>query len=156
MNGYTTTLLSADDHDRLQGVLCTMIGGRSPFARLVRQKLAAAAIVPDEELGPDLVTSGRRIRFSVNGRPSQERTLLWAPPVKGNRRHLSLHSPRGLALLGLRAGESISYITDGRRTEFLEVEEVFDEDEAAVPMVTEPSVPGGGTGLIEAELPALA
>lgn len=65
-----------------------------------------------------------RVRFRVNRRHAEERILSWEPQKHGDD-VLSLLSPRGLALLGLGAGDTIAYRTASGRTEFLEIEEVF-------------------------------
>lgn len=54
--------------------------------------------------------------------------MTWQPPKRGDTVHLSLLSSRGLALLGLSPGESVSYRTEDNRTEFLKVEKVSATD----------------------------
>jgi transcription elongation GreA/GreB family factor len=72
--------------------------------------------------------SGSHVHFRVDGRRSHDRILTWQPPQRGDTVHLSLLSPRGLALLGLAAGDSVAYRTDRARTEFLEVDEVWNPE----------------------------
>jgi regulator of nucleoside diphosphate kinase len=124
------TILSSNDYARLQGLMCTMIGSRTPFASLLRRKLGSAIIMLPTDAGPDLVSIGRRVRFSIDRDQADERTLVWEPPPRGDTAKLSLWQPRGLALLGLSMGQSIAYETAGGRTEFLEVEEVFPDDDS--------------------------
>jgi hypothetical protein len=134
MHDYHPTILSADEYDRLQAMMCTMIGARTPLASLLRLKLGSAKVMPITEIGPDVVTSGRRVRFKDGRYKLDERTLLWSP-VSGDDDWLLLSTTRGLSLLGLQTGQSISYLTDRRRTEFIRVEYVFPEDDEAADTV---------------------
>lgn len=128
MYDHHPTVLSSTDYARLQGLMCTLIGSRTPLAAVLRRKLGSAVIMLPSDAGPDLVSSGRRVRFTIDGDQSAERALVWQPQKRGDTMNLSLRTPRGLALLGLRIGDSASYQTDNGRTEHLEVEYVFPED----------------------------
>jgi len=128
------TLLTAADHARLQGLMCTMIGSRTPLASLVRRKLGSAVLLEPEDIGADLVTSGRLVRFTIDGEETEERVLTWKPPKRGDTSSMSLLVPRGLALFGLSAGQFIAYPTQGGRTEHIEIKDVLSEIEPAKPL----------------------
>lgn len=117
--------------------MCTLIGSRTSLAALLRRKLGSAVIMLPSDAGPDLVSSGRRVRFTIDGDEPTERALVWQPQKRGDIMNLSLRTPRGLALLGLRIGDSVSYQTDNGRTEHLEVEYVFPEDDELDHALTE-------------------
>lgn len=119
------TIISSQDYARLQGLMCTMIGSRSPLAALLRRKLSTAAVTPTEDLNTEIVTSVSRVRFRIDGGQDDEHTLSWHLPKRGENAHLSLQTLRGLALLGLSAGQSMSYRTASGRTETIEVGEVL-------------------------------
>jgi regulator of nucleoside diphosphate kinase len=123
------TILSSNDYARLQGLMSTLIGSPTPLAALLRRKLGSAVIMLPSDTGPDLVTSGRRVRFTINGSQSAEQALVWERPARGDDSDLWLRTPRGLALLGLRIGDSFSYRVDNGRTEQLSVEFVFSDDD---------------------------
>ncbi|MEO8758998.1 MAG: hypothetical protein ABI398_14745 [Devosia sp.] len=125
MHDYIHTILSQRDYDRLKALLGTMIGARTPFAALVRRKLGSAVIMRPTDLGDDFVTSNRKVRFKIDGVRLDERELLWTPNDWTDGSSLSLLDPRGLALLGLSTGQSISFLTDARRTQTVHVEHVF-------------------------------
>lgn len=148
MHDHPTTILSATDYARLQGLMCTLTGSRTPLAGLLRQKLDAPVVMLPSDAGPDLVRSGCRVRFRIDGERVQERRLVWEPPVLGDTESLSLQLPRGLALLGLSIGQSISYAAGKDRTEHLEVEFVFPEGEDELPL------PARGAGPMEQSAPA--
>jgi regulator of nucleoside diphosphate kinase len=133
MRDHHPTVITTSDHDRLQAMMCTMIGARTPLAGLLRQKLGSAVVMLPTDVGPDVVMAGRRVRFTIDGVRSEERSIIWEPQIRGDRLKLSLRVPRGLALLGLSAGQSISYTTATRRTELLEIDYVYpDDDDATV------------------------
>jgi hypothetical protein len=104
--------------------MLTMIGSRSPFAAILRRKLGAARAVAPLPFPPDVALSGTRVRFHIDGECSDDRVLTWRTPLSGDDANLSLHTHRGLALLGLSPGETVFYRTADHRTEFLEVAEV--------------------------------
>lgn len=121
---HPPTLLPSTEYHRLQRLLRTMIGSRTPLASVLRLKLGAAAPALAQTVPDDVALSGARVRFRTDRQRPEERVLTWQAPERGDDIHLSLRSPRGLALLGLSPGESVSYRTDRDRTEYLEVERV--------------------------------
>lgn len=128
------TILSAADYARLQGLMCTMIGARTPLASLVRRKLGSAVVTPARNIASTTATGGRRVRFRIDGGETEERVLTWSPLKREDGRSLSLLAPRGLALLGLCAEEAIAYQTASGRTEFIEIDTVVDDAAAVVPL----------------------
>jgi regulator of nucleoside diphosphate kinase len=123
--------ISAHDHDRLQAVMCTMLGARCPFADLLRRKLYSAVVMSPAHISSDVAIPGRRVRYIVDGERSEVRPLIWDFPGSASKA-LSLLEPRGLALLGLSVGQSISYRAATGRIEFLEIDAVFPDEADAV------------------------
>ena len=109
------TTLTLDDHTQLEQLMCTLTGSRDEFAALVRRKLESAVIIHSEDADAHLVTSGRQVRYRVNGETVQEHVLSWDRAPIGDLSTLSLQDNRGLALLGMRVGQSMSLPTDGGR-----------------------------------------
>ena len=66
--------------------------------------------------------------------------LSWDSPSRVDTLHLSLLSPRGLALLGLGLGQTIAYRTATGRTEFLQIDQVsaVEKDKSARNAATSP------------------
>ena len=118
------TFLPSSEYRRLQRLMLTMIGRRTALASILRRKLGAAKSAR-ASAAREVPTSGMRVHFRVDGQREEERILSWEPPEHGDTVHLSLLSPRGLALLGLAPGETIAYRMATGRTEFLEVGKVF-------------------------------
>ncbi len=133
MHDHQATVVSTSDHDRLQAMMCTMIGLRTPIASLLRHKLGSAVVMFPGDISPDVVIPGRRVHFTIDGYRTELRVLRWDSPVRDAGMELSLLLPRGLALLGLRAGQSFSYTTASRRTELIEVDSVVPDEDAALP-----------------------
>ena len=130
MHDYSPTILSAVDYARLQGMMCTLIGSQTALASLLRRKLDAVVIMRPDDAGPDVVTSGRSVRFRINDRDRDERKLTWlAASAKVDPSLISLREVRGLALLGLSAGQSIAYGTSDGNGEFLTVERVLSDED---------------------------
>jgi Transcription elongation factor len=123
MQNAHPTILMPEDHSQLERLMCTMTGSRTALAMLLRRKLDTAVIVPATTARRDFVTSDSIVRFVVDGGRPVERRLTWLPQDDGDT-FLSLRLPRGLALLGLSAGQAIAYQTDDGSTEFIEVEQV--------------------------------
>jgi len=146
MHDDHATILSSADYARLQGLMCTLIGSRTALAGLLRRKLGSAVVMLPSDAGPDLAMSGRRVRFTIDGASTGERVLTWDPPKRNTAAYLSLQQPRGLALLGLSIGQSISYETDTGRREFLEVDYVFPDEDVSIDLagraLAEPSATG--------------
>jgi hypothetical protein len=117
--------LPLGDYLRLQRLMRTMIGSRTALASVLRRKLGSANPKLTSSMPRDRAVSGTRVRFRVDRREPQERLLTWQPPSAGDTGTLSLLSARGLALLGLGPGQSVTYRTQGDRTEFLELERLF-------------------------------
>lgn len=118
------TTLTFDDHAQLERLMCTRTGSRSPLAAMVRRKLESAVIVHFQDADEDLVTSGRRVRYSIDGAREDERILSWDRPIFGDESTICIQDLRGLALLGLHAGQSISISGNGG-IETIEVEKVM-------------------------------
>ncbi len=131
MHIYKSIALPSIEYVRLQHLMLTMIGSRTVLASVLRRKLGSGGPVSASAVAPYIAVSGRQVHFKIDGQHEEVRVLTWQPQKRGDATNLSLLSPRGLALLGLGPGESISYSTEGGRTEFLEVERVTDGQAAA-------------------------
>lgn len=145
------TTLTFDDHTRLERLMCTLTGSRSPLAALARRKLESAVIIRSQDTDEDLVTSGRRVRYSVDGVNEGERVLSWDRVIVGDESTICIQELRGLALLGLRTGQSIAVSTEGV-IETIEVEGVTPVQDQGVVRTTERSQVSPRTTTIESRL----
>lgn len=95
------------------------IASRAPangIAEMLDDILARAAIVPPEAIPQDVVTMNSTVRCALEGDPApREWTLVYPDNADFEAGRISVFSPVGQALLGARAGESVSYrLPDGR------------------------------------------
>jgi hypothetical protein len=131
MHHHHPTVVSTRDYYRLQAMMCTMIDLHTPMASLARHKLRSAVVMLPTDISPDVVAAGRCVHLTIDGYRSDVRALTWGSPVRGTIRELSLLVPRGLALLGLAVGQSISYTSPTGRTEF-KIEAVSSDNDAVL------------------------
>ena len=122
-------LLTTKDVD----ILATMLdrsSGDQAFIRLLRDKLNCATIHFPDDIPADVVTLNSRVCYSVNGQPLGPHIIVQSEGDDLPSFALSIHTMRGLALLGLTVGEvkTIEY-ADGRH-EIIAVEELTFQPEA--------------------------
>ncbi|KAA0181815.1 MULTISPECIES: nucleoside diphosphate kinase regulator [Cupriavidus] len=95
------------------------IASRAPangIAEMLDDLLARAAIVPPDAIPQDVVTMNSSVRCALEGDPApREWTLVYPDSADFEAGRISVFSPVGQALLGARAGETVSYrLPDGR------------------------------------------
>lgn len=125
------TLTTSDVH-RLDGLLSSRVGmAYRAESRRLRGELRRARVIPSDDTPPDLVTmSSRLVYANLVTRESHEITLVypWRATERGT---LSVFSPVGTALLGLRVGESIVWTLDDGSMKVLRVLTLLYQPEAA-------------------------
>jgi regulator of nucleoside diphosphate kinase len=123
--------LTPKDFTFLEVLLDRSVNHDEFFLRLLRHKLSAATIAFREDLGPDVATVNSRVDFTVEGQLPENRILVRggedAPPGLC----LPITTLRGLALLGLTAGEAIVVEQSDDRTEKISLDAVPYQPEAA-------------------------
>ncbi len=108
--------VSEIDYDRLLDLASSALA-RSPevaeelLSELDRAKIVAAAVVP-----ADVVRMGSTVEFESERGGRTRVTLVFPGEADVDEGRISIMTPIGTALLGLSAGQSISWTTrDGRR-----------------------------------------
>lgn len=121
----TNLQLTAKDHAFLEYLLHAAKDDPL-YHQLLERKLAMAMIVPSESLDPNTATIGSTIVFKVGGGSSEERVLTRHEHMAGITAAVPLPvtTARGLALLGLRAGDLFALRTRGGVVEPLQLESV--------------------------------
>ncbi|QPC43547.1 nucleoside-diphosphate kinase [Kaustia mangrovi] len=117
--------LTAKDFTLLERLLERTPGsGAARFRRLLRTKLSAATVLFRDDIDPRIATLDSRVVFNVDGGPTDTRILV----LDGNRAMQGATLPvttlRGLALLGLAAGDAVEVERPGGGTERLRLEAV--------------------------------
>lgn len=107
--------------------------GHSPeVADALLYELERAEVVPDFIVPPDAVRMGSRVRFRVGGGAERQVVLVFPGEADIAQDRISVLTPVGAALIGLRRGQSITWMTrDGRREVLtvLSVEQPSPDDE---------------------------
>lgn len=102
-----------------------------PLVPLLREKLAAAAIVPEHAMPPDVVTLYSRVRYRIDALPPATRILIHDSAHEVIGATLAVASPRGLALLGLASNQTATLAGSDGAVETICVEAVLYQPEAA-------------------------
>lgn len=102
--------IPASDHSLLQGVVRQAAADHHPVADFLLGELRRAQIVPLDELPADAVVLNDWVTFRRDwGWPPESRLLVCPEQYRSARLHLSVLSPLGAALIGLRIGGRIPY-----------------------------------------------
>lgn len=98
------------DRSRLDEVVRQAAADRHPMAAFLACELSRATVVPADEFPTDTVALDRWVTFRSDRNWQADRRLLVCPEdYKSARLHLSVLSPLGAALIGLRIGSQIPY-----------------------------------------------
>ena len=109
-------VLSTEDHRRLSQLAHAGIGVASTVADDLLYELDRASVVPPEQLPSDVVRMGSRVRYRTDDGDQREVTLVFPSEADIDRNRVSVMTPIGAALIGLRKGQSITWLArDGRK-----------------------------------------
>ncbi len=132
-------ILSRRDFRRLD----TLLGGAvidriGKVGEFLLDELSRARVLPDQDVPANVVTMHATVRFrdDESGRISTAR-LVYPEEARQQPGGISVLTPVGAALLGVSAGDSISYETPDGRVKSLTVIEVTHEDETANALETD-------------------
>lgn len=98
---------------------------------LLRRKLSDAQVLFREDIPATVVTLSSRVKFSIDGGPAETRIVAHEDMRGLVGLTLPITTPRGLALLGLAEGQSITIEHENGGMETLTVVEVAYQPEAA-------------------------
>lgn len=104
-----------DDHRKLLTLAMAGIGHSADAADDLLYELERAQIQPASAIEPDVVRMGSRVRYRLHGSGEREVHLVYPADADISRGKVSVLTPVGTALLGLRTGQSITLFSrDGR------------------------------------------
>lgn len=121
-----TIYLKASDAETLEQLILGVGSGRDALgAELLDEELARATIVEDDALPPQTVALDSQVRFS-DGQSDEVREVRLVLPSEAapDEGRISVLSPIGSALIGLRAGDNIDWPLPGGRIRRVHVLEV--------------------------------
>lgn len=126
----TTLYLTELDVTRLERMASRP--GAGHMADMLDALLARAAIVTPQEIPTDVVTMNSRLVCALQGDPAPRQwTLVYPDEADFDAGRLSVLSPVGQALLGARAGQTVSYRMPDGREQHVTVTEITFQPEAS-------------------------
>jgi regulator of nucleoside diphosphate kinase len=125
--------LTVQDLARLRAVVDLHSEGvERSAAEMLEAELDRAHVVSQEGLPPDVVSMRSRVLYEdADTGDRREAVLVYPEEADLGRSLISVLAPIGAALLGLRAGQAISWPVPGRRTRTIRVLSVAYQPEAA-------------------------
>jgi regulator of nucleoside diphosphate kinase len=105
-------VIPVSERDRLQRLARDAATGRHPVAAFLDAELRRAATAPaDADDMAAIVTVGSWVKYRIDwGFPAEVKRLVYPEDYKSRRSEVSLLSPVGAALLGLRAGSRMRFL----------------------------------------------
>lgn len=110
---------------RLQGMATALLDRAPEVAERLLEEIERAELVPSETMPTDVVTIGSRVTF-VDHSTQREQTVTVVFPADADivERRISVLTPIGAALIGLKSGASIGWETRTGQTRELTVIDV--------------------------------
>lgn len=130
MPSEQTCRITTKDLAILETMLERYRGPCPHFAALLRRKVHSSAVYLRDDIPPGTVTLNSRIAYRVDGAPAGPHLLVQSETADLPDFALSIHSLRGLALLGMSEGQRAHVALPGTGTERLGVETVLSQPEA--------------------------
>ncbi len=123
--------LTSKDFSILEVMLERRIASGDRIVPLLERKLAAASVVLVDSIEADVATLNSRVVFRIDGGPAETRTLVQGEVRGMVGTGLPLTTMRGLALLGLREGQSMGIESAAGERQTILLEKVLYQPEAA-------------------------
>ncbi len=109
-------VMGLTDHRQLIILAMAGRGHTADDADGLLYELERADVVDDHRLPVDAVRMGSMVRYRTNGAVERRVTLVYPKDADIGEGRISVLTPVGTALLGLRTGQSITWLTrDGRK-----------------------------------------
>jgi len=117
--------------------------------RLLRRKLSMAIVVLPEDVAPDVATINSRVEYRIDGGRTEACVLVHDEGNASLGLALPISTLRGLALLGLSAGDSVSIERPDGRVETVSLENVAYQPESAKRRDGSTESPKNGATLVD-------
>lgn len=122
-------LITEQDYERLA---LLVQHAETKNAAALEEELAAAKIVPQKDIPKDVVTMNSRVKFiDVESNKESEITLVYPKDADVTKQQVSVLAPVGIALIGLRKGQTIDWPMPNGQSRTLKVIDVIYQPEAA-------------------------
>lgn len=124
-------VISSLDMERLEALLDTLPAAQARAQEALLAELARAEVVDPEDMPADVVTMNSRVRFVLDDAETLEMLLVYPKDIDGSPDKLSILTPIGNALLGVRAGDGIAWARPDGATCIVKVRDVVYQPERA-------------------------
>lgn len=124
--------ISQTDYDKLSNLAAAAEHRNPDIAAGLITELDRARIVSDGKIGPSVVRMGSTVTYMVDGSHSKTVTLVYPGQADIEDGRISITTPIGTALIGLKTGQSISYATRNGQIHDLTVVEASHGKERAL------------------------
>jgi regulator of nucleoside diphosphate kinase len=128
---HESCFLTTKDFTILEVMLDRCLGTGDPMRALLARKIESATVVFRDDIPPDVATLSSRVTFTVDGREPDTRILSHDRMTSPIGLFLPISTPRGLALLGLAAGQTFRLAKPDGGEERIVLEAVAYQPEAA-------------------------
>lgn len=129
MSTLPRLLITDQDFHRLTALVSQIDG---PQADALDEELSRADVVSHKEVPSDIVTMNSRVRFlDETTKQESEMTLVYPQDAKLEENRISILAPVGVALLGLKVGETIDWKMPNGSVKKLKVLHIEFQPEAA-------------------------
>lgn len=114
-------IIAKSEHRRLTVLAIGGTGHSAEVADSLLYELDRAEVLPDFLVPPDAVRMGSRVRYRANAGAERQVELVYPADADIDLGRISVMTPVGAALIGLRRGQSITWMTRDGRKEVLTV-----------------------------------
>lgn len=125
MSETLPVVLTSRDYAAIETLMLTQREQFAGWNELIRRKLQAARVVHPVDVPKDVVTLRSRVRYRDGGALPDERTLVLESREAGAWPVLLLCSPRGLAMIGATAGQTVIAVRPDGTSERIFIERVL-------------------------------
>lgn len=120
-------IIGSEEHRKLMLLAMTGEGHNDEEADWLVYELDRAKLVPDATVPANVVRMGSTVRFRTTGGGERAVTLVFPKEADIGAGKISVLTPIGAALIGLRSGQSITWLTRDGRKQVLTVIDVSQE-----------------------------
>ena len=116
--------ISEGDYNRLSNLAAAWEQTNPFIAACLMNEIDRARIVSDRTIRAAFIRMGSTVTYVVDGNPGRTVTLVYPADADIEDGRISITTPVGTALIGLKAGQSITFLTGNGRAHDLTVIEV--------------------------------
>lgn len=116
--------ISEGDYNRLSNLASACERNQPEIAENLAQEIERARIVSDRAIAASVVRMGSSVTYVADGNQSKSVTLVYPGEANIEQGRISITTPIGTALIGLKTGQSISYAARNGQIHDLSVVEV--------------------------------